>query len=170
MSADRYRRWFEYEKDVNAKVLWSIQAVPPSVRDRPEFQRAVDLMMHMTAARRMWLYRFGVIPAGPTTVDELEPHGCDPALLPEALRQVEEVWSRYLETLTDAELSRRFEYRALEGRAYSNTVEDVLTQLFGHGWYHRGQIAVLLRSIDSQPASTDFILWAREAADVAKSS
>jgi len=44
-------------------------------------------------------------------------------------------------------------------------VEDILAQLFGHSWYHRGQIALLVRSIGAEPAATDFVYWAREAID-----
>lgn len=41
-------------------------------------------------------------------------------------------------------------------------VEDILTQLFGHSWYHRGQIALLVRACGGQPAETDFVFWTRE--------
>jgi len=34
--------------------------------------------------------------------------------------------------------------------------------LFGHSWYHRGQIAMLLRSIGAEPAVTDIVFWARQ--------
>jgi len=44
-------------------------------------------------------------------------------------------------------------------------VEDILAQLFGHSWYHRGQIALLVRSIGAEPAATDFVYWTREAID-----
>lgn len=161
--ADRYRCWFEYEKNANAKVLAAIQSVAPPLRDKPEFQKAVDLSAHMAAARMMWLYRMGVSETGPTTIDELEPHGLDPSFLPDIMHKAERVWSKYLSTLTDSELARRIEYRSIDAGTFSNTVEEILTQLFGHGWYHRGQIGTLLRSIGAQPASTDFILWARQS-------
>lgn len=160
--ADRYRRWFEYEKDVNARVLASIQAVPEALRKKPEYQRAVDLVAHMVAARSMWLYRMGVSAIGPASIDELEPHGIAPSALPGLMHKAEEAWSTYLSTLTDAELARRLEYRSIDAGAFSNTIEEIVTQLFGHGWYHRGQIGTLLRSIGAQPAPTDFILWARQ--------
>ncbi len=57
---DRYRRWFEYEKESQAKVLASLDGVPKGLRSSEGFQKAVDLMAHIIAARRMWLFRFGV--------------------------------------------------------------------------------------------------------------
>ena len=71
-------------------------------------------------------------------------------------------WSAYLGRLTDADLTRVFEYQSYEGGRFRNSVEDILTQLFGHSWYHRGQIAQLLRSLGAEPAVTDFVFWARE--------
>ena len=56
---DRYRRWFEYEKDAHHKVLESIHATADALRLSPSFQRAVDLFAHMMAARFLWLFRLG---------------------------------------------------------------------------------------------------------------
>lgn len=33
---------------------------------------------------------------------------------------------------------------------------------FEHSSYHRGQIALLLRSAGAEPAVTDFLFWTRE--------
>lgn len=78
------------------------------------------------------------------------------------LADVETAWSRYLANLDDTELRRRFEYRSLEGPRFANVVEEILTQLFGHSWYHRGQIAALVRSLGAEPAVTDFVFWTRQ--------
>jgi uncharacterized damage-inducible protein DinB len=75
---------------------------------------------------------------------------------------MESAWCAYLEDLDDAGLAHAFEYTSLEGDRYRNTVEDTLTQLFGHSWYHRGQIASLIRSLGAEPAVTDFVFWTRE--------
>src|SRR5262249_9150676 len=60
MLPDRYRRWFEYEKDSHAKVLASLEAVPAGLRSSPAFAKAVTLLGHIAAARQLWLFRFGV--------------------------------------------------------------------------------------------------------------
>jgi uncharacterized damage-inducible protein DinB len=41
-------------------------------------------------------------------------------------------------------------------------VEDILTQLFGHSSYHRGQVALLIRDLGGEPAVTDYVFWVRE--------
>ena len=156
--ADQFRRWFDYEKDSHAKVFTSLEAVNDQLRSSPLFQKALDLMAHLVAARRMWLFRFGVT----SEKVELFPSSVSLSELKTNLAQMETAWSGYLEALSDTELSRVFEYQSYEGSRFSNTIGDILTQLFGHSWYHRGQIAQLLRMIGAEPAVTDFVFWSRE--------
>lgn len=158
MNADSYRRWFEYEKDSHAKVLASLKAVPDELRASKSFRKAVDLMAHLAAARRMWLFRFGV--TGQPV--ELFPQGLELAELPALIDKMQREWSSYLQGIDETELARVFEYQSYEGDRFRNSVEDILTQLFGHSLYHRGQIALLLRSIGAEPAVTDFVFWSRE--------
>ncbi|HSS21378.1 MAG TPA: DinB family protein [Pyrinomonadaceae bacterium] len=155
---DRYRRWFEYEKDSHAKTLASIKAVPDELRESESFQKAVYLMAHIVAARRMWLFRFGVTPDNA----ELFPKDVKLSTLAFQLSEMETIWSKYLDRVEDADLARTFEYQSYEGQRFHNTVEDIFTQLFGHSWYHRGQIAQLIRSLGAEPAVTDLVFWARE--------
>src|SRR5687768_10683562 len=156
--ADQYRRWFDYERDSHAKVFTSLEAVSDELRAAPLFQKALDLMAHLVAARRVWLFRIGVT----SEKVELFPRDASLADLRANLIAMEAAWAGYLDTLNDTELKRVFEYQSYEGSRFSNTVEDVLTQLFGHSCYHRGQIAQLLRMIGAEPAITDFVFWARE--------
>jgi len=158
MNAEKYRRWFEYEQDSNAKVLASLQAVPDTLRVLPDFQKAVNLMAHLVAARNMWLYRLG----HGTQPPDLFPDATPITDLPKLIAAMESAWRSYFENLTDAELERSFDYQSYDGPRFRNTIEDVLTQLYGHSLYHRGQIAMILRSIGAEPAPTDFIYWTRE--------
>jgi uncharacterized damage-inducible protein DinB len=159
MLADRYRRWFEYEKDCNAKVLSSLSSVPPDRQSTPEFQRAVTLLGHVMAARRLWLFRFGVLPEGPR---EFFPAGLTPDDLADHVAEVEAAWDSFLSRLDDAGLARMFEYQSLDAGRFRSSIDDILTQLFGHSWYHRGQIATLVRTAGGQSAVTDYVFWSRE--------
>ena len=62
---EQYRRWFEYEKDSHRKVLESLETVPQDQRQSPSFHKALDIMDHIIAARRMWLFRFGAVTERP---------------------------------------------------------------------------------------------------------
>jgi uncharacterized damage-inducible protein DinB len=162
MSADvltRFRRWFEYEQDAHTMVLQSLESVPADRRDGPEFRRAVTLMMHIAAGRRVWLCRLGAISEMPTA---FFPDGADLPDTAAELRFVQDHWNTYLGSLSGEDLNRIIEYKSLDGGQFRSRLEDVLAQLFGHSWYHRGQIAVLVRGAGGLPAPTDFIFWSRE--------
>jgi uncharacterized damage-inducible protein DinB len=163
--ADRYRRWFEYEQDSHAKVLAALAAVPEEARGAEAYPKAVMLMAHIVGARLLWLDRFGVAQAAehrPQNVADFFPAHVAFADLAPRVAAMQAAWTDYLAGLTDEDLARVFEYQSLEGARFRNTIEDILTQLFGHSWYHRGQIALLLRSIGAQPAVTDLVFWTRE--------
>src|SRR5437773_8851702 len=116
---DRYRRWFEYEQDAHEKVLASFRSVPETRSVEGAFQKAVDLFAHLLAARRLWLYRFGVVAEPPA---ELFPQGVELAALSSQASQTHQAWSDYFDRLDEAELSRTFEYRSLDGARFRNVV------------------------------------------------
>jgi len=159
--ADRFRRWFEYEQDSHARVMASLHAVPEALRSKTEFRKAVSLGAHLVAARRLWLFRMGAAKQGPGPNDFF-PEGVTLSDLAVRLDDMHAAWERFLAGLDDEALARVFEYRSFDGLGFRNTVADILTQLFGHSSYHRGQIALLLRSIGAEPAVTDFVFWTRE--------
>lgn len=156
---EQFQRWFEYEKDSHEKVLRSLRTVPDRRRSEIPFQKAVDLFAHLVAARRLWLFRLSVIDKAP---DNLFPTNVRLESLESAVSGMHPAWSDYLDNLNEAELEREFEYTSYEGNRCRNTIGDILTQLFGHSWYHRGQIASLVRSMDCEPAVTDFVFWSRQ--------
>ena len=76
---------------------------------------------------------------------------------------VRKSWADYLARADDGELARVCEYQSLDAGRFRSRVEDILAQLFGHSWYHRGQIAMLVRAAGGEPAVTDLIYWCRES-------
>jgi len=158
--ASYYRCWFQYEKESHANVLAALGAVPESLRSKLEYRQAVALMGHILAARTLWLFRLGAIAEGPR---DLVPGETSLAEVVDQLDAVEAAWTGYLEGLDDSRLLHPVRYRSTEGPWFKSTIVDILTQLFGHSSYHRGQVALLLRSIGAEPATTDFILWTRQS-------
>jgi uncharacterized damage-inducible protein DinB len=74
---------------------------------------------------------------------------------------IEQRWTAYLVRLTDADLAADFVYTGGDGRRYRWRLLDLLTQIFGHAWYHRGQIAMLVKDLGGEAVDTDFIFWNR---------
>jgi uncharacterized damage-inducible protein DinB len=156
---ERYRRWFAYECDAHAKVLASLESVPAGGRATTEYRRAVSIMAHIVMARRIWLERLGIVPC---TSNSLFPQDVDALHTAWEWQEVRHLWTEYLAALDDEGLARVVEYQSLDAGRFRNRVEDILDQLFGHSWYHRGQIAMLVRVAGGQPAATDLIYWCRE--------
>jgi uncharacterized damage-inducible protein DinB len=159
---EQYRRWFEYEKDSHRKVLNSLETVPEERRHSEPFQKALGILGHIIAARRMWLYRFGVSAERPA---HLFPTDVTRDNLWTELAVMERDWSGYLQGLSDSELQRVLVYKSIDGGWFRNLITDVLTQLHGHSLYHRGQVASLVRASGGEPVETDFIFWSREPTD-----
>jgi uncharacterized damage-inducible protein DinB len=157
--AERFRRWFDYEQDAHAKVVRSLETVPADRRSAPEYRRAVSILAHIAAARRVWLYRLGITPDAPTSLFPSNPALADVVA---ELRRVQGIWADYLARATDEEIGRTFEYQSFDAGRFRNRVEDILAQLFGHSSYHRGQIAMLVRAAGGEPAVTDLVYWCRE--------
>ncbi|HEY2785436.1 MAG TPA: DinB family protein [Fimbriiglobus sp.] len=155
--ADRFRTWYEYERNCNAATLAMLASVPAEKRSAAGFQKAVDKMAHLVAARRRWLHRLGHWPETPG----LFPQGNKLEDLPKQVADTEAAWVAYLARLDDADLAHEFEYTATEGKRYRWDVEGVLTQVFGHAWYHRGQIASLVADLSGKTVDTDYVFWCK---------
>ena len=155
--ADRFRRWYDHECDCHAKCLAMLDSVPVERRATADFQKAIDRMAHLMAARQRWLTRLGHF-ANPL---EVHPKGLQLADLPGLLTQTETAWLTYLERLDDTELARELDWVMGDGKRYRWNVEGILTQLSGHAWYHRGQIAQLVATLGGKAVDTDYVLWAK---------
>lgn len=154
--ADRFRLWYEYEQDCNDKIVGMLQSVPRDQVDRREYRRAVDLFDHMLTARLIWLSRLGGCCVKP---GEWFPKDATLAELIDKREGAEQLWTSFLAELTDEDLAGAFRYSPSDGRTYEWTLDHLLTQLFGHAWYHRGQIALLVDQLGGVTPDTDFIFW-----------
>lgn len=68
----------------------------------------------------------------------------------------------FLDGLADDGLASRVRYRNSRGTEFHTSIADLLTHLFMHGAYHRGQIATAIRLAGGEPVATDFIVFTRE--------
>jgi len=155
----RFRFWYEHERDSNAKALRMLESVPAANRSSPPFAKAVGRLAHLVAARHMWLHRLGVRsdrPAGWFPDTNIE-------ALPALVADVERSWTAFLAVLDDDAVFREVEFTASDGRRLRWPLIELLTQVSGHAWYHRGQIAMLVADLGGEPIDTDYIFWHRPA-------
>ncbi len=153
---ERYRLWYEYEKDCNDKMLTMLESVPPAHRNDVRFQQAVTIAGHLAACRENWLnFMTGDSDNTVAWFDKT----CELATLRSRFAALEHNWTEYLTNLTEYRLAQDFSFRE-EGQVFSLPTEVQIVQLFGHASYHRGQVAVLVDQLGGETVDTDYVYWA----------
>lgn len=156
--ADRFRRWYDHERDSNAKCMAMLESVPLEKRNTAEFQKAVDKLAHLATARQRWLTRLGYWNEQPS----LFPKGTLLTDLPAMFEKTETAWMDYLSKLDEKELNREVQWVAVfDNKTYRWNIEGILTQVNGHAWYHRGQIASLVADLGGKAVDTDYLFFAK---------
>jgi uncharacterized damage-inducible protein DinB len=145
MRANDFLRTFSYDHWANRECLRAMRACNPLP------VTALGRLAHIVSAEKLWLERLRqqkqTMPVWPTsTIEECETLADEMGI----------AWRDYL-TKLGPELDRTIEYRNTKGEAWSNRVEDVLMHVIMHSAYHRGQIALEMRTAGATPAYTDFI-------------
>ena len=148
-----------YESWATGAVIDSLSTVPAEQTGGPAFTRALQIVAHVQIARRVWLARIEGRVDSP--IDWFP--AWRPLQLREAAAELDREWHAYLQRLTTAELDRDVIYSSSEGVRYSSRVSDVLTHVFNHSTYHRGQVARLVSEAGGRRATTDYIVHSRRA-------
>ncbi|HYD01370.1 MAG TPA: DinB family protein [Phycisphaerales bacterium] len=146
-----------YERHATAQVADALTSVPPEARVRPEYAKALSIFAHTQQAAYLWLARLGGIQPRPFNMFPdwtVEQTVADAAA-------VHEGWQRFLDALSTGDLTRAVEYTSTEGARYRGTVGDIVTHVFNHASYHRGQIAMLVTALGGTRAVTDYIAFTR---------
>ncbi|MGI8922585.1 MAG: DinB family protein [Fimbriimonadales bacterium] len=150
---ERYRRWHEHERDANDKMIAMLESVPQEQQGDPRFARAVDYAAHIGGCRVNWLDR---IEGREPTVDWFPENTPLESLGP----LFEKSEARWLDPLSDDDLNRDFEYNARDGSRYRWYVVGQIVQLFGHAFYHRGMVAMIVDDLGGAKVDTDYLFWA----------
>lgn len=146
-----YKKLLAYEAWANQEAAAALRrAVRP-----PE--RALRIMAHIIGSSWLWYSRLVGQPSPVTVWPDF-----DLDALSAELNKLHLVWERHLANLLPEHFTARVDYVNSKGEPWTSTVEDVLTHLFMHSAYHRGQIAVLLRLDQHEPAYTDYIHACRQ--------
>ena len=145
-----FLRMFVYDHWANRECLAAIGKTNSS----PETLRR---MGHILSAEKLWLERLRSEPQSVAVWPT--------ATLQESVVLADEMraqWQTYLHELSPAGFDKNIEYRNTKGEKWSSRVEDILTHVLMHSAYHRGQIALEMRTAGAEPAYTDFIHAVRQ--------
>ncbi|MEZ0324832.1 MAG: DinB family protein [Fimbriimonas sp.] len=153
---ERYRLWFEHEKAATAQVQAMLQSVPEEKRRDPRFGQALVLAAHISACRENWLDRMRT---GGSAQTAWWPEAAALEDIPSRYAEMEAEWQIFLDGLTDESLGDDFEFWIDEHKGYRWNVEGQIMQLVGHGYYHRGQIVMIVDQLGGETHDTDFLFW-----------
>lgn len=152
-----FKTMLAYERHATGAVVQSLLSVPASRRAEPGYLKASSVFGHIQQATYLWLVRMGQLQARPFEMFPAwspEQSAADAAASHAAME-------RLLAGLDGAGLERAVAYASLDGTAYRSSVAEILTHVFNHATYHRGQIALLVSGAGGERATTDFIAFSR---------
>lgn len=118
--------------------------------------KALETYAHVLGSEHVWLSRLYGTPPRIAVWPNLTLDECEPLAAENASQ-----FRKVVDGLTENALERGITYRNSAGDQYTSTLEDILTHVFMHGSYHRGQIASLVRAAAGTPSPTDFIFYTR---------
>ena len=122
--------------------------------------RAIAKLAHTVQAREAWLSR--IAPERFEKPEQLWPKEWTFDALSEAAERAGGNWSAWMDGLEGEEMDRVVEYESYEGKRFRNTVEDILLHVWSHGFYHRGQVGMMINEMGGTPPAIDYIVRVRE--------
>jgi uncharacterized damage-inducible protein DinB len=148
---DFLRHQFRYDSWANREELRALSSLPAPP------QQAIQLLTHIIAAQWLWFDRIQKNTQRTAVWPEAELSGCATQL-----QELEAAWQTYLESLSEADLSKPCSYTNSKGEPWTSSVLEILNQLILHAAHHRGQIALLIRNTGTAPAAVDYIFAVRK--------
>lgn len=140
---------FKYDYWANTRILSSLSQLPASD------ESALCIIAHILLAQEVWFSRL-IGGSAPSVWEKLTLDQCAVKV-----SGIFSAFSPYIEKLNNEEVNKTVNYKNTKGEAFSNTVEEILTHLFNHGTYHRGQIVERMKGKLQTMPVTDLIVFLR---------
>ncbi len=145
-------RLYEHVWWADAEVGKALSAMPSAPTN------LIELYAHVLGAELIWLDRIEGLARSVAVWPDESIEGC----IELAVRSSER-YRTFISRMAEADLDREFHYTNSAGDEYSGRLEDILLHVALHGSYHRGQIAMGIRSGGGIPNPTDYIGFVRGA-------
>ena len=120
-------------------------------------QQVIRLFSHILFAEQVWFTRIQGADSSHLPIwSDAELSDCE-----KLVKQNEKSAASILSQLSSSRLDETIVYQNSQGKTFNQSIREILIHVALHGQYHRGQINTWLRGNDLEPASVDFILYAR---------
>ena len=159
MTVEDLKTLFDYSYWANAGLREVLLQVTTEQFTQPvagSYGSIRNTMVHMVSAEWGWLERCGGATRGPALNAQDYP----------TVTALFDLWSRveahvreFLSTLQDADLGRVVEFAIGGGPRQSMALGQLLHHAAIHGVHHRGQVALLLRTLGHVPGNVDILLY-----------
>ena len=158
-SAKDLRALYDYGYWANGKLLEGVSQLTPE-----QFTESVagsygsvrNSLVHMLSTEWGWLDRCGGAQRGPALVAADYPTVTS---LIDRWREVEAHVREFLSNLNDEDLGRVIEFSIGNAPRYAMRLGEIMHHGAIHGIHHRGQVALLLRSLGQVPSNFDILFY-----------
>ena len=150
---------YDYSYWANKKLFGVLAGLTPEEFTEPvagSYGSVRNTMVHVLSAECGWLDRCGGPPRGPALVASDYP---TLASLLDKWEQVEVSVRTFLADLRDEDLDRVVEFAIGNGPKHAMRLGDLMHHAAIHGVHHRGQVALLLRSLGQVPGNFDIFFY-----------
>jgi uncharacterized damage-inducible protein DinB len=154
MPVNTLEQLLNYNRWANETILRRLEELGQSLP-----HSSLRLMSHIVNAQSVWSQRIKSEPLIVGVWDEHDLERCK-QLNEETLRVFKAALDRLGDSPGDS-LDRVMAYKTTSGAAFESTLHEIFLQVFTHGSYHRGQIAMDLRQNGLEPVNTDYIIFIR---------
>ena len=150
---------YAYNDWANERVRTSIGVLTQEAYERElstSFGSVKGTVIHLVSAQWAWLQRWkGHSPKLLLSNEFFE----SPELTNCRWAEVDQDLSNFVAVLDGQKLQQTITYTRIQGKSISNLLWQSMLHVVNHSSYHRGQIASLLRQVQSIPQSTDLIRY-----------
>lgn len=157
-----FTRLAAYNLWANQQITGALAQLPEADWHRPlggSFPTVYDTLLHIWNAESIWWQRMKLQEL--ITAPSASRHA-NTAVAQGLLSQSAQ-WAEWVNQATEAALRHEFIYMNNKRESFKNPVHEMLTHLFNHGTYHRGQLVNYLRQLGVKNVpSTDFIAFTRK--------
>ena len=160
----------ELLKQLAAYNIWAHQKIMDVILSLPEekqlahvpssFESLYQTILHIWDAESVWWQRMKLHERFVKPSDNFKGTTRD---VVNGLISQSKLWESWVSNVPDHSLDHVFEYRNNKKEQVKMPIFQMLTHVFNHGTYHRGQLINMLRQlgVDKLP-QTDFSAWARK--------